>query len=148
MVEAAYPLRVLPNATFFSFKSEGRSGVVVKIIVFQRLSSTRWNLAFGDLSPDHELDDSIVTNNADVARVLGSVAQAIYFFSEKYPERSIFIQPVDEKRQRLYNIVFKRRWAEIAVTFHVLGKNKDRWEDYSPEQDYEAFELLRKPSYF
>jgi hypothetical protein len=145
MVKNAYPLRQNDDATQFVFFSEGSKGRVMKAVIISPYDRNRWNLAFGDVQPDGEIDDIVMTNNNDVAKVIGTVAQAALLFSERHPECSLVIYPVDEKRKRLYNLVFQRRFKEIQAIFEILGKQKGLWKPYSPKLEFDAFELFRKP---
>ena len=104
----------------------------------------RWNLAFGDVQPDGEINDSIITNNHDVTKVIGTVAQAALLFLEKHPGCSLVIFPVDEKRKWLYNLVFRRRLPEIQPFWEIWGKWGQFWEIYQPELEYDAFEIVGK----
>jgi len=139
-----YPLEQNEDATQFVFFSVGNRGRIMKAIVISPYDRHRWNLAFGDVGPDLEIDDRVTTNNNDVAKVLGTVAQAAMLFSERYPERSLVIFPVDDKRKRLYNLVFRRKIEEIQGAFVVLGKRRKRWEWYNPDVEYDAFEFSHK----
>lgn len=145
MVKNVYSLRQNDDATQFVFFSEGRKGRIMKAVIISPYDGNRWNLAFGDVQPDGEINDSAFSNNQDVAKVIGSVAQAAIIFSENHPGCKLVIFPVDEKRRRLYNLVFRRRLAEIRPFFEIWGKRGPSWEAYNPELEYDAFEILRKP---
>lgn len=143
MLEKPYPLRSLGNGTRFLFVSKGPKGAILKIVLFDEIEKDKWNLAFGDWS-NGKVHDIAITNNNDITRVLGAVAQAVFEFSALYPERTIMIFPVDEKRSRLYNLVFKRRWLEIAEYFTVIGLIENERKPYDPNDYYDSFELIRK----
>ena len=144
MIKNAYNLLQNHEATLFVFFSHGNNGRVMKAVLISPYNGNRWNLAFGDVQPDGEINDSVMTNNHDVAKVIGTVARAALLFSEKYPDRTLVIFPVDEKRKWLYNLVFRRRLMEIQTYFEVVGKRGPAWEPYDPELEYDAFEILRK----
>ncbi len=116
----------------------------MKAVIISPYDRNRWNLAFGDVQPDGEISDSVMTKNYDVVKVISTVAQAALIFSEKHPECTLVIFPVDEKRKWLYNLVFRRRLKEIQSLFEVLGKQGPLWEAYNLEQEYDAFEISRK----
>lgn len=143
MVENSYPIISFEHSTRFLFVSEGSKGKILKAISFDRLSNGKWNLGFGDLK-NGQIDDEVISNNQDIAKVLGAVAKAAFEFSEKYPERNIVIYPVDAKRKRLYNLVFQRRLPEITTVFEVLGEIAGRLKPYNPKKTYDSFELIRK----
>ena len=143
MIEEHYKYLAFNNNTRFLFESVGVKGKVLKMIVFRRVEGNLWNLGFGDLKRG-QLDDTSITNNNDVVRVLGTVAKVVFDFVEAYPKRIIRIKPVDEKRKRLYNSVFRRRYAEISNDFFVTGLYENEREAYSPEKFYDSFEITRK----
>jgi hypothetical protein len=143
MVSNAYKLKSSKNQTKFGFISSGPKGVFQKVVMFDRLSNGKWNLAFGDFKNGY-VDDEVVTNNNDITKVLGTVAKAVYIFSERYPNRKIIIQPVDERRKRLYNTIFNRHFDTISLTFDIFGKIKGRWQPFVKEIPYDSFELVRK----
>ncbi len=145
MITKTYEIAQNETATQFLFFSEGIKGRILKAVLISHIERHRWNLAFGDVGAGWEIDDKAKTNNNDVVKVLGTIAQAALVFSETYPDRSLMIFPVDEKRKRLYNWVFRRRLTEIQSVFHVFGKHGRRWEAFTYDvEEYDAFELLRK----
>lgn len=149
MVIESYDL-IAPDdePTRFFFVSEGKQGAVIKVVFITPIGNGTWNLGFCDYR-DGRYDDTVVTNNNDVSKVLGTVAKAALAFSEKYPERTLLIRPVDDRRKRLYNAVFRRRQAEIEFLFEVYGKRRNRWQQFVPGLDYDGgFMLVRKKPYF
>lgn len=142
MIQDAYALRKLENRLEFAFVSEGRRGQVLKLIRFDEVREGFWNLAFGD-AVQGELRDSVVSNNNDVAKVLNTVALAVYEFFYTHPAAKLVLMPVDERRRRLYNAVFRRRQQEIETTFRVLGGIGDRVEAYNPANLYDVFILAK-----
>ncbi len=131
------------DATWFHFDSIGEKGTIRKKITYFYLGENTWNLGFGDDDGD-EFDDEVISNNHDVRMVMQTIANTIYQFTEKYPDRRVYIRPVDERRKMLYNGVFKRRHAEITVSFTVYGRIENSIEDYDPKKNYDAFFVLRK----
>jgi hypothetical protein len=143
MITDTYKLYTNNKATFFFFNSIGENGTIPKAILITHDSQNKWNLAFGDVI-DNDFSDSSISNNNDVAKVMGTVAKAAMDFLEKYPDRVILIRPVDLKRKRLYNVVFQRRHIELEEKFQILGKRKGRWSKYSSDLSYEKFQILIK----
>ncbi len=145
MIGKHYDLESTKNKTVFYFMSEGPKGAIAKKIGYQPIGKRIWNLYFGDVTEDGEdVNDSVVTNNDDLYQVMNTVAQSVYVFLEKYPNRIVRIVPVDDKRKMLYNTIFKRRFHEIEPIFEVyaqIGRNK---EPYSATKNYNAFYLSLK----
>ena len=144
MVKEAYLYTGLNRKTRYFFISEGENKRIVKTVVFSPLGNRLWNLGFGDLQYSGYIDDSVVSNNDDLIKVISTVAKIAYEFSEKYPLRRIQIKPVDEKRKRLYNHVFRRHYDTIDANFDIIGINEQEREIYSPKKNYDIFELNRK----
>jgi protein tyrosine phosphatase len=143
MITEAYSYIAIENKTVFVFHSEGSQGTIVKVVEFTLTDEKTWNLGFGDWS-NGDIDDTIVTNNHDAMRVIRTVAKATIEFLEEYPKRVITIQAVDEKRNKLYNLVFQRHFKEIEPIFDVFGLIKGKKESYSTQKYYERFELKLK----
>ena len=142
MVNEHYSYLSSKKQHYFSFVSEGRQGRVVKIVAFTFYKENRWNLGFGDLRHG-EIDDSIVTNNHDLLKVIQTVTKIANDFFEQYPDRIVRIVPVDEKRKRLYNRVFQRHISEIKPNFEVTGFIGEESETYTIEKMYDFFEIKR-----
>ena len=143
MLKESYTYLVSPDKTIYLFQSEGKNGKITKVIAFTLVGRNLWNVGFGDLN-EEQIDDSVVSNNHDIVKLISTVAKAIYEFSDKFPSRRIQIKPVDEKRKRLYNHVFRRNYEAINAIFQIKGINQMKKENYSPENFYDNFELKRK----
>ena len=127
----------------YGFVSEGVKGQILKIIIFTLLENGKWNLGFGDWK-NNDIDDKVMTNNQDVVKVIGTVAKATYEFFKNYPNAVLVIKPVDEKRSKLYNIVFQRHHKAISNDFKIIAFIGRRRKIYSPEKTYDSFELSLK----
>lgn len=144
MVNEHYSFSNEANKTLFTFESEGTQGKILKVVLFTLDDDNRWNLGFGDWHNGY-VNDTIISNNHDVAKVIGTIARIVYTFFEEYPDRVVFIQPVDERRKRLYNIVFQRHILEIETDFKIIGFIGEETEMYSIKKNYDAFEIKLKP---
>ena len=145
MINEFYDYLDSEDKSQFFFVSEGKQGEIIKMVLFTHLRDDLWNLGFGDLHKG-QIDDSIISNNHDIVKLIGTIAKIVYDFSEAFPLRRIEINPIDEKRKRLYHHVFRRNFDIINADFQVKGvyKGIDEEEDYSPEKIYDFFRLKRK----
>ena len=143
MIKESYVYAALPNKTHYIFQSDGDNGKITKMVIFSNVGKRLWNLGFGDLD-GFDIDDSVVSNNNDVVKVISTVTKIAYDFSENFPFRRLQIKPVDEKRRRLYNHVFRRNYEAINTHFLIIGINGHKRETYSPENYYQHFEINRK----
>lgn len=144
-----YPVEASTSLLEFEFYSEGPKGRVkkrVKIVQFGR-DSTVYNLGFGDIGANGEIDDLVVTNNNDSQKVLATVAHAVYEFFEKHPHCFIYAAGSTKARTRLYRIGIANNLAEITTDFVVYGFCEDTWEIFRREKNFEAF-LIKKISKF
>jgi hypothetical protein len=143
MITEHYDYFAYESKTLYLFESEGEQGAIVKIVIFTHYEGVFWNLAFGDVS-GNSIDDSVVSNNHDIVKVMSTIGKIVYDFSAQYPTRGIYIRPVDEKRKKLYNHVFRRNYDVINRIFDVVGIFDAIEEDYSPKKSYDVFKLKRK----
>ena len=144
MINEHYPYIATQKNTIFFFESVGSQGNIVKAVVFELTKKGKWNLGFGDMRDDYTVDDKIISNNQDVFKVISTVAKIAYAFIETYPDRTLTIVPVDEKRKILYNRVFQRHFEDIDKQFEVVGTIKDYDEPYSIDKIYDEFTLKYK----
>ncbi len=72
------------------------------------------------------------------------VAKTIYEFLGEFPERTIVIKPVDERRRKLYNRIFQRHFEEMKPFFDILGFHNEESEVYSPKKYYNYFKISLK----
>jgi hypothetical protein len=143
MIQDSYEYFDLKDSILFSFESEGANGIILKIIIFTLNEDGTWNLAFGDWQ-NNDINDSVISNNQDIVRVISTVAKVTYVFFDNYPDATVVIKPVDEKRKKLYNIVFKRHYDVITLNFHIFAIINREREIYSPDKQYDSFELSLK----
>jgi hypothetical protein len=144
MITQFYPYYPLKQKAHYIFESEGVKGSVFKIVALTLSDNNIWNLGFGDLKPDGFVNDSIITNNQDAAKVIRTVAKIAIDFLVQNPESIIEIKPVDDKRKRLYNSVFQRYYNDIEPNFNLLGFLGDNEEPYSPLKSYDRFTITFK----
>ena len=143
MIEDIYPYFHIKDNQLYTFFSEGVKGKIQKVIIFTLEINGKWNLGFGDWE-NNDVDDKVMTNNQDVVKVIGTVAKVTYDFFDNHPDAIVVIKPVDEKRKKLYNIVFQRHYAFIKEKFLINGSINKELEVYSPIKVYDGFELSLK----
>ena len=140
--QEGYDLSENIEKTQFKFKSIGKNGTIDKLIEFSFYQENIWNLGFGDIKGD-DWDDNVISNNNDMRKILQTVANAVHTFLEHYPERKIFIAPLDKQRKILYNRIFQQKWKGIEPLFSVKGirfmDGKQVFEDYKPTILFDYF---------
>ena len=143
MISEAYAYFPIGDKLLFGFVSNGINGDILKIVIFTLTKDGKWNLGFGDWR-NKDIDDKVMTNNHDVVKVIGTVAKVTYDFFKKYPDAIVVINPVDEKRKKLYNVVFQRHYSFIENDFQIIAQRGELIEGYSPNEMYDSFELFLK----
>jgi hypothetical protein len=144
-----YSVEASASLLELEFYSEGPKGRVkkrVKIVPFGN-GSGAYNLAFGNVAANGEIDDLRVTNNNDSQKVLATVAHTAYDFFEKHPDCFIYAAGSTKARTRLYRMGITNNLAEITIDFVVYGFYDDVWEVFERGKDYEAF-LIKKSGIF
>ncbi len=106
----------------YEFISEGPKGSIKKIIRFTQISTSVFNIGFGDLDEETgEISDIAITNNNDSRKVLATVAATINDFTIQYSDVWIIAKGSTLSRTRLYRIGITNHWKEISVDFEVFG---------------------------
>jgi len=143
-----YAVEEKASLSEFEFYSEGSKGKFKKRVNFVPFgeNSAIYNLAFGDVAEDGEIDDLVVTNNGDSQKVLATVASIVYRFFEKYPQCYIYATGSLKARIRLYRMGITNNLAEIKTNFLVYGFCRDQWEAFERGKDYDAF-LVKKRNF-
>ncbi len=141
-----YPLASSDKMMTFEFISEGKKGIIHKIVKFQPTNlKGLYNLAFGDKDlKTGKIDDKVISNNGDSEKVLATVVSTVYAFTDKYPSAWIYATGSTESRTRLYRIGISNFLEEIRKDFDILGELEDDWENFNPNTDYKGFLVRRK----
>jgi hypothetical protein len=142
-----YPYFASNNFRDYYFFSTGPKGHIKKGVRFSRMNDDPiiYNLAFGDIGETTgEIDDVIVSNNADRNMVLATVANTIFDFTNNYGNHYIFATGSTPARTRLYQISIAALWTDINLDFDIYGFKDDLWRPFQKNTNYEAFLVKRK----
>jgi hypothetical protein len=141
-----YPLASGDKLMTFEFISEGPKGLIHKLVQFKPTNlKDVYNLAFGD--KDHltgEIDDTVISNNADSEKVLATVVATVYAFTDKYPDAMIYATGSTKARTRLYRMGIAKNFSEVTKDFEILGERNDDWENFRRNVDYDGFLVKRR----
>jgi hypothetical protein len=138
-----YPFVKNVESSYFEFESIGPKGVIRKVIAIEFMDENAWNIAFGDKT-DADWTDKSISNNGDMVKVIATVIAAVLEFSATYPTRNLVIQPLDERRKSLYNLVFQKNMEDIEQIFEIWGSFNGDFLEYSPQIHCDIFFLSRK----
>lgn len=139
----------IPNEEFtdYEFYSEGPNGRIKKMITFtvaQEKPVLIYNLAFGDVDNNGDINDVVTSNNEDKDKVLATVAESINDFCDRHGNHLIFAQGSNSARTRLYQMSISRNLEEISKEFEVKGLTNNGWEPFRKNVNYDAFLVSRK----
>jgi hypothetical protein len=106
----------------FTFLSNGPKGEIKIVVQFNATENpTIYNLAFGNLLSNGDVDDTIKNDNKDRNKVLATVAAAAYEFTSKYPEKLIFFTGSPPERTRLYRMALTNNFDLLNLDFEIFG---------------------------
>jgi len=115
-----------PDFNFFEFISVGRKGNIPKRIAFE---PTKWsnvfNLAFGDITEDDQIDDLNISDNGDRNKVLVTVVKVVETYTEKFPDRWIYFAGNTEHKTRLYRMAISLNLEELSEKFEIYAELKE-----------------------
>lgn len=145
-IENVYAVKAKSSHLTYEFISEGPAGKILKRVQFSLYEENLkvYNLALGDVQADDELDDSITTNNADILKVLTTVAYCVHDFLEYYPDYSVFAIGNTTSRTRLYRMAITNNLKFFPSNFYLFGLKNNHWFPFENEMDYEAFLITKK----
>lgn len=143
-----YFINVGNESLTFEFDSVGPKGRIRKRVSFQTFHNepTVYNLGFGDVDKDDNIDDQIISDNSDGRKVLTTVAYCTGVFFEKHPDAMVYIQGSTPSRTRLYRIGINNNYVHLSKDFKIRGYHNG-WQVFTPGIAYEAF-LIEKNSKF
>lgn len=105
-----------------------------------------YNLAFGDVVENGEIDDYSITDNGDRNKILATVFDVVNTYTLRYPERFIYFRGSTSERTRLYRIAIGLNLEELSRVFDIfveIGGN-DRFILFRKNLELEAFLVKRK----
>lgn len=107
-----------PDYSVFNFMSIGKKGAIPKRITFTTTELENvYNLAFGDVDENGDLDDYKISDNGDRNKILATVFNVVDIYSKKYPERWITFRGSTRERTRLYRIAVGLHLEELSQIF-------------------------------
>ncbi|MDX2303926.1 MAG: hypothetical protein NW226_14055 [Microscillaceae bacterium] len=133
------------NNLIYTFLSIGIQGVILKVVIFEKIDESLYNLAFGDFNEKtQEIDDKAVSNNGDTIKVLATVIQTIRDFYTTNVNASVIIKGSSSARTRLYQKIIRDNIATIQTEFEILALNEqDEYEIFYVNGKYEEFKIKK-----
>lgn len=117
-----YPLKVGDRLFAYEFMSIGPKGKILKLIQFTLVDEELrlYNLGFGDWDESTgDINDKIVTDNGDTQKIMATLVEAVYQFSEEVSGALIYATGSTESRTRLYRIGLNKNLAAVKADFII-----------------------------
>ncbi|MFN3378023.1 MAG: DUF6934 family protein [Runella zeae] len=111
------------TSTEFFFESIGSKGVINKVVAFRQTSvPSIYNLGLADYDPNtSEIDDTIITDNGDMEKILATIFQIVIYYLSTNPEHIIYFSGNTPSRTRLYRIAINHSLSEITSFLTYWG---------------------------
>jgi uncharacterized protein DUF6934 len=140
-------VRTADDLSTLDFVSTGKSGNFRKRVVFMRTEIEGvYNLAFGDVTENGEIDDYSITDNGDRNKILATVFDVVNTYTVRYPEHMIYFRGSTKERTRLYRIAIGLNFEELSQVFdiYVEIEGDNRVIPFRKNLEVEAFLVKRK----
>lgn len=129
----------------FDFLSIGKKGPVSKRITFTNTEhESIYNLAFGDIDENGDIDDFKVSDNGDRNKILATVAYVVEVYTNKFPERWILFRGSTKERTRLYRMAIGLNLEELTIKFDIYGLTQTGMIIFCKNMETNAFLIKRK----
>ena len=143
--DAYTELRVTDDFSIIDFISDGTKGAIPKRISFTSTEMENvYNLAFGDIMENGEIDDYTISDNGDRNKILATVANVVDNYTNKYPERWVFFRGSTKERTRLYRIAVSNNFDELCKKFDIYGYVGEELVVFCKGMEINAFLVKRK----
>ena len=128
------------------FLSEGPKGRIPKIVqYFPTNYKDVYHLGFGDKNLlTGSIDDTVVSNNNDSAKVLATVIATLYAFTDKHKDAFVYATGSTNSRTRLYRMGISKYLDEALKDFEIYGELENSWELFNLDKDYNGFLVKRR----
>lgn len=145
-----YELLLFSNdALEFKFNSIGPKGEISIMVQFLNTNDPNvYNLAFGNVLEDGNIDDHIKNGNHDRNKVLATIAIAVYEFTSRNPGKLVYFTGSTPARTRLYRMALTINFPELSIDFEIFGVTLGKFaflaEKFEKGKPYNGFLIKRK----
>jgi hypothetical protein len=138
-------IRITDDFNVFDFVSNGKKGALQKRVAF---TETEWNkvynLAFGDVDEEGEINDYIVSDNGDRDKILATVAYIVEAYTKRFPDRWIIFRGSTTERTRLYRMAVGLYLEELSTKFEIYAFVNENVVPFVKNLKINAFLINRK----
>ena len=118
MKEEGYQVEA-KNIYEYKFVSRGKKEIT-KIVQIAPLDIINvYNLGFGDLIAEDQVDDKVESNNQNFIKVIGTIGKIVFDFLAEKPEAIIFFGGSTKQRTRVYNMILKRNYRQLSKKYII-----------------------------
>ncbi|OQP58308.1 hypothetical protein A3860_07470 [Niastella vici] len=129
----------------FNFMSIGKNGAIPKRITFTATELENvFNLAFGDVDENGELDDCNISDNGDRNKILATVFTVVDIYTKKYPKRWILFSGSTRERTRLYRMAVGLNLEELSLIFEIYAFVEQELILFAKNMEINSFVIKRK----
>ena len=140
-------VKIADDLSSFDFISTGKNGAIPIRIIFMPTELTEvYNLAFGSIMNNEEIDDFSIGDNGDRNKILATIADAVDLYTQHYPDRLIYFRGSTKGRTRLYRMAVGINLEEISLTFDVFAEieREDNFVPFHKNMEINAFLIKRR----
>jgi hypothetical protein len=141
------PVHIADDLSSFDFVSTGKNGNIPKRIIFMPTELPEvYNLAFGSISDNGEIDDYSISNNGDRNKILATIAAAVDLYTQRHPYRMIYFRGSTKERTRLYRMAVSINLEELSSSFEIYAEveSQDDFVPFYKNMEINAFLIKRK----
>lgn len=123
MEKPAYVVKSTPDALQHIFESINDEKIIKKIVAFVQVEENPdlFQLVFGDLTSDGQIDVFSVSNNNDMKLVLTTVIGTLLTFFDKNPSKTVIFTGSTTARTRLYRAVISKHLKQSELFYDIKG---------------------------
>lgn len=147
MDKPTYRLQSSADGLQYVFESVSDEKRIIKAVAYIQSedNSDLYQLIFGDLAENGEIDVLSVSNNADMKIVLTTVVSTFLQFFELHPAATVAFTGSTSSRTRLYRAVITKFIKETELYFQVLGiKENGYFEPFDSQEVYVGYLITQK----
>lgn len=147
MEKPTYNVESSDDGLKYFFDSANNSKNIKKVIAYLPTpeNSNLFQLIFGDLLPNGEIDVYSVSNNKDMALILTTVVGTLAKFFEKHPQKMVAFTGSTSSRTRLYRATIAKFIETTELYYQVFGiLEDDSIEIFNPSHQYYAYIIEQK----
>lgn len=144
MTHPFYDFTIHNEALRFEFDSVGKQVIPKVIVLLSTDLPNIYSLTLANLLPDGSLDDTTVSDNGDMKKILATVLQCVTVFLNDHPTSLVAFSGSSVSRTRLYQIAIARELQQAIERFNIWGLTQDAVEPFERNKSYEGFLISLK----